>query len=519
MNNGSLASSFLNKRTFGLLSLVVMVLALNWLRTHTILSINVADTGEVNSSVSYTLRNQTSGEVTNIKSTDTHITRVLAKADYEVVVTQAERSYFALTQTKSFLRSTAIDVKLQPEKQRAFVGNEPGPCMYYTDVLYSYECGGEAASFKVHLPATPTDPTTANAAAIEGMITEGIAAFQSQSYMLAQVYTGDDAATQHKLFPLSQDLALTSPLTLSDLNPDKSYSVLNADMGVVMHDAEFRDVKVYSDPAAAPKKLDLDRPYSVEAKTPASLSATDSTVGLLYNNQSSEGDKGNTDLAYLSNELQNGESEFIVQKPGSEARHYSFDHLYTSGILCGDQKVCLLSGSVLQIFDVSGDKAKLLQQILKVQTMQYRNKTIYIVNDKGVIALNQKNLSGAFAYSFGDYTYCGGLTVQPDGSFLLCVTNPKGDSSALRVDGTNDNTDSIDKKILKLSQSRSVTSVSAYRNIIFTVPFRGDLNYDPNLPGYTYSAAVIQSSNADISDLVEKLGISKDSYQIISTYQ
>jgi hypothetical protein len=494
---------------------VSLLLVANWLNTHTTIVID-ASGAKVGAHITYKLINQSSGSTISISTVDTHLKRMVPRANYEVEVVAEDRSFVSLTKTKPFLQTTTIGAQLVPEKERTFVGNEPGPCMFYQNVLYSYDCGQDLTSLKVHVPATATDPTYIQNADFEGASIEGIITLNGQGYVLSQPFAGDDVAPTHVLYPLTPSLTFNANTPLPDLKPDMSYAVKAFKDGFVAYDStNFEDIKFYASGQAAPQVIELGKPTSPNAQTPAALSVNSTQVATLYNSLSTDGDRGNDADANQAQKSLKGVSELIVQNSG-DPKHFKFGKLYTAGGICGNDKACLLSGNTLDMYDISGDKAALLYRLPNIQAIQYVRGQILLVNDQGLMALNPDTLSGSFLYSFGSYTYCG--LAESDAGYMLCVTNPQGESSALYLSDQVVSS-AIDKQVLKLRSSSLVTNVSAYGPYLYVTPQAGELVYRPDLHGYGYDLGQLNSTNAAIEELVNKIGIDRSKYQIIPTYK
>jgi hypothetical protein len=88
---------------------------------------------------------------------------------------------------------------------------------------------------------------------------------------------------------------------------------------------------------------------------------------------------------------------------------------------------------------------------------------------------------------------------------------------ALYVDRTQNNTDSIDKKIAGLNDLENVKSVSLYRNQLYISPGLGNPVYNRVTNSFGYDEALRKATNAKINSTIDELGIDRTKYVITNT--
>ncbi len=120
---------------------VIFISVFLWFYGHSFIKVSVDM--PVNGEIHYELINQNTKKSSTYTTKASSIKKLVKKGSYEMLVKNQETSSFSVQSTKSFLRTTTINSNLQTEKSREFVGNNPGPCMYYDQsVLISYPCDG-----------------------------------------------------------------------------------------------------------------------------------------------------------------------------------------------------------------------------------------------------------------------------------------------------------------------------------------------------------------------------------------
>ncbi len=491
------------------LSLALLVGILIWISSHSFVSIDIVGGGQgKNSSVEFIKQN--SGESSTTTTTNTTFKKLLGKGSYELYVTQDNKSYVALIKIGGFLGSKKVTATILPEKERSFVGNEPDSCMYYDEVLYSADCGSSTNTLKVHTPATANTPTFVTTAPYEGMGIESLLSIGTKPYLLGAT-NGDSA--NHVLFSLDEQLSLRSKTPLPDLVAN-AYVAKEYREGFIVYDQSFSDIRYYSSLDSNPEQINIVPP-SNDNLSPTSFTTYNMMFGILYNSLSDEGDRGGTTESSNNSNPLEGSSEFVLYQNNSH-KSVELHNLYSSAVLCGNNKLCLVSGSQLDIYDISKEKPKKLYSIQDVQNASYVQNKIIVITSTKVIGLDSGTFSGAIQYSFGKYKYCGFGAAQ--NGYVICILNPQNQSSALFISPSMDDTSSIDKKALALSEDPNVTSVSTYKNYVYISPNLGQLIYRPDLQGYGYDPAIIRSADEAINKRVREVGIDTSKYMVINPY-
>jgi hypothetical protein len=206
-------------------------------------------------------------------------------------------------------------------------------------------------------------------------------------------------------------------------------------------------------------------------------------------------------------------SEVIMSKSG-QATHNSF-RAPASGIsLCAKNRLCALNNGTLKVFDVSSNKARLAYQLRGIDAVDSNNHRTLLMRGEDVLIFDATTLSGYVSYRFGDYSFCG---VQNNiSSYTLCIVTSDNRRSAILIDPTQPNTDSIDQKLLELAKEPYVSSVSAYQNRINILPYVGEPVLNETTGHYEYSPDTIKTATDRINALIDKLGINRSAYSITS---
>jgi hypothetical protein len=490
--------------------LFLPLLVLLWFYNHAFLQISV--TGSSNGAeLTYTITNQSTNDVAEVKTQEHTIKKLLRKGDYEITVQQAETSYVALPTVSGFLSTKTVSAGLQLEKSREFVGNNPGPCMLYADILFSRPCDGNLSELTKHSPATSSSPTVTeapqvdpNSAEIKSLIT-----FGGQNILL----TLDNA---YALSVLRPDLTFADYTYLPEFAVTSDYTMQTYDQGFVVYSTDLKTIKYFSSLADTASPIDSPEPDS-EISHPVELSTYKNSIGGLFNNEESSSDEASEEKPD-SKKLFNGTSEFVFYNTKANNDTYTFNKLYSSGGLCGERKLCLISNNVLDVYDVSSKKAKRLFVVDDVQKILPSPDSLTIIKSNQVVRINPDSKTGFIEYSYGDYKYCG--AAQAGAGYVLCLINNKSDKFALYINTAAINKDSIDKKTAELLRDPNISDLSVYKNYIYVSPNLGRPTiYNAQTRGYDYDPDLKQSTNSKIRTRVKEIGIDQSIYTIINPYE
>ena len=195
-----------------------------------------------------------------------------------------------------------------------------------------------------------------------------------------------------------------------------------------------------------------------------------------------------------------------------QVKRFGFNKLFSSATLCGTNKLCVLVGKDLSIYDVSSDKAKYLFSVSGVNYINNMATGLLVARDEEILNLNVDTKKGFISYGFGEYNYCG---LQNSGAnYLLCITNADGKNAALYINPAASNADSIDKKIAALQQMGEVKDISAYGRYIFISPEFGELVYSNSLGEFSYNPQTVKVVSKKINQQIDSLGINRKKYLV-----
>lgn len=455
------------------------------------------------------ITDQKTGKKTELTPESNTTKKFVSRGSYEVFVSEPEQNYVAIAEVSGFMKTVHITTKATAEHARKFIGDNPGPCMFYTgSVLFSYGCSDTFNNFLLHKPATQNDPsyTQKNSGSLKGMI-EGVLHTKQGNLVLLKVPGVDeDQGAPHTIYGLDESTGdVTTGTGLSTLNDDATYDILGYKQGFVIFSSA--ELLYFESPKASPKQLALPKPKTKNASF-VGLATDRDKITALYATNTEEGDAKDQIKA-------KGKSEVIVLEDSKDAVHYTFKQDATSAALCGDKLLCLMNSTGLSVYDITDNKPAFLYQIFGAKWVKEINKRLYIVNNDGVLVFDTNTKSGSLSYSFGSYEYCG---IQSyDKGYVLCLITPSQDKVALVVDVTQSNKTSIDKKIAKLLDTPEIKKISIYDSFIYITPDAGDLIYDDAQQTFTYDPVKKASANAAIQKAVDAQKIDRNLYRIINT--
>ena len=450
----------------------------------------------------YTIIDKTGNQIANAKTSSNHFHKLLKKGTYQIRVTSGEENFIQIVKVGGLFHTTNVTTALRPEKSRQFVGDNPNFCMFYgQEILFSYNCG-EPGGLTAHLPATIDTPTATITEREEPFIPlVGLLNINGVNKALV----ADDEGAGVGLYDIDSGLRLTNPIELSGIGSNDATGITPYKSGFIVYSKNLRGVKYFLSPGSTPSDISTPKP-AFETSNPAGLSMAGEDIGALFNsNSGGEDPSGAT----------KGKSEFIYYGAGVN-RSYTFDKLYTSGGLCGKDRLCLVGSGVLDVYDVSRKKPTYVFSMKDVQQVFYANNGMTIATGSNIVSLDPQSLTGSVQLSYGGSQYCG-INASGNG-YAVCLINNKGDKAALLVDPSSNNTDSIDKKVLGMLKDPNIDKVSVYKNNIYVSPNLGQLVYVPAINGYDYDPAVKQAAHDDINKLVQRLGINTSRYTVTGPF-
>lgn len=502
------------KKKLLLILLPITILAIAyWLFSHAYVEIVINNPGAGN--FTYSLLDQRNQKTSEVDTAETKIKKLVRRGSHEVLVKQGETSYFSVVKAGGFLAKTTVQAKLSPEKNRKFVGDNPGPCTHYVgQTLISFACGATYNNIQVHIPATTQRPTfTRPAFEIEEdvieFIIEGVVKTKFGSFLIVKKPGGNEyLGPAHIAFPLNENFQLTDGIALSDLDENQYYTAQPYKEGFVVYNSSFDQIFYYASVNEKPTNISIDKPKDQKLQA-YMLSVQGESIIVAYAEGGEEVDLDQPETADVKSEV------VIFEK--NEARRFTFKKRYASAVACGSQKLCLLLNKRLDVYDVGGQKPRHLFMVGGIDSLENTQKGLVLVRGNEVLGLDAESREGSIEYSFGDYGNCG---IQKDsGGYLLCLTNSKRKKVALFIDQAAPNSDSIDKKIAQLLELDKVKDVSIYDRFIFISPNAGPLVYLPDINGHGYDPQAKQQAASRINQEITELGIDKNTYTVINTLE
>lgn len=467
---------------------------------------------------SITITNQQSHKSTTVKLGSGAYTKLLPKGNYEVSVTNKNQSAFNIVRVNGFFKRTIVSDTLTSEKSREFVGNNPRSCMYYIHAtLYSYYCNDTYRNVAMHVPATATQPnyiTTNKNGNIDAAVEANATTKQGDLVLLRAVATEDTSKPLHTVYVSGNQFELKNPVPLPDLNNQKSYLMQPYEDGFIAYDTKYQDVFYYPSTTSKPQRFVI--PTASDASLKRTIfGASNDTAIVARSDKSDFQNHDNTNI-----KIGNVKTQLTIFH-GGDTKNIMFtqklDNYFVSITPCGTDKACLVSNQVLYVYDISGNKAKLLFTLNDAKSVSDVNSQLIVVQALGVLNLDVDKQSGYYEYTFGKYEYCGLQSTST--GYLLCVRDPKTTVTyALNITQSKDDlSDGIDKKFLELLDVAEIKSASMYKNFVFISPELGELVYNKSLRSFGYDPVVRKNANQKIDEELTKLGFNKSTYTITNT--
>lgn len=485
-----------------LLVVVFVVWLFVWLYNSSFISVSLGGTSQ--SPAQYKLINQESGKETIVSATN--FKKRVSRGSYQLSASRDETSSFRTVITKGFFRTTSINIKLQPEKDRKFIGNNPQDCTgLLNGILVSYACGGLFSDARIHVPATADTPTYIDQnsqAAVSGylqgivQISEGSAALIRLSGDYNKATTNEDKTNSglYYLYLVDEKLTPFKSIHLTDLSPEKVYSIKKAGTGFLIYDTTLTDAYYYNNYQAKPRKIEFGAP-SIDGLKRSAFDIKDLKTLMLYSE--SPGSKKS---------IEKTKTEIVVS--GNDVKkNISISGYYQSALFCGNNKICLLSDGVLRIYDLESNK--LISTLKNIEAID--NSIGFIAVDKdGVLSFDVDKQIGYYLYTFSDFGY--ESMESTINGYILNIGSGKASKSALFIDLNSENVNSIDKKIFQLEKIPEIKSISIYDKFISIVPEYGNLEYDAKLRSFEPNKEILKKAAETINKKIDELKIDRTKF-------
>lgn len=487
----------------------VVLGAFIWLSMHSFIELTPESPEDIN----YSLTAAGSAKTTNFKSAN-KVKKLVRKGYYEVLATQGEKSYLTVIKAGGFLGSSKTAVKLSPEKSRKFVGDNPSACMYYIgQVLSSVDCGDLYSQLRRHVPATAKQPTIVlkTPSSVDGKI-EGLVATAEGAVAVLSSSTGSN----HTGYIVRPDLSLTSPVVLTDLRASKAYAVQAYKQGFVAYDTSFEKIFYYTALSSPPSVITVNKSHD-QKLVPYALKVQGDSIMLAYSNNAEDAELARSDDVEVSSKPNNKAAVTILIYNGSQTVEYNFKNRVSGFVLCGTKKLCLLNRTKqLDVYDIANTKPKLLFSLGAVDRIEPAKNGLLVAQKAGLLSLDVDKQEGFLQYSFGSYKFCG-LRNDELGP-TICVVNSTGKTAALSISNDSNNTDSIDKKAVKLAKLTDIKSLSIYDKFIYVSPNVGEVKYIPALKVFGYDPAITRAVKSRILQGMDAIGIDQTTYKVVSAF-
>lgn len=482
--------------------ILVPVFALYLYYSYGYVELKIANPGTGNLDVE--IRKAGAGQSSKLTTQDGTAKKLVRRGNYELVARKDGSNHISVVRSGGFLGTTKAEGGLEKEKSRRFIGDNPGPCAHFGEVLISLGCSDKITQTLVHRPATAKLPTYTEPLKItyEGRM-EGFAQTPKGSFMLARLSTSEEEtkARGHYAHPVASNGSVGAGILLKDADKTKTYGVLPFKSGFILHDG-FENILSYQDVAQPPEKFSVARPQGKKLRAYA-ISAGANEIAVAYSELNAVADAA-------GDEHSSNEKSTIVVRGSKQSKQFTFSKMYGQISLCGTSKLCLLFDGQLDVFDINGTKPRLLYSIGDVTSVVNSGATLLVVRGRDVLGFNVEKASGSIQYSLGLYSLCG---MQPTNKgYVLCLLGANKKKVALYIEPSIEDTGSFDKKISELSNIPEVKTVSAYGNFVYISPNYGGLISTST--GFDIDRTKKPAVDKAIQEKIDALGIDRKTYTI-----
>lgn len=518
----------INKRLVVFLIFSVLLLVggyvLFYLYNHSFIEITV--NGAAKGDVRYILKQ--GGSSSEFTETRQPVRKMVSRGNLEVTALQDYGSAVAVTKTGGFLQTTQVTLDLAKEKDRAFVGDNPKPCMHFDRLLISWQCEGIISTVAKHLPANNTTPTYASpiTSSREPINTESLVQTKQGIYLLTKAVSVE--GKQHVLYPVSSDgdLVFEGNIPTPDLAGDKNYRSIKYRGGWLFYSVDGADFFYYENLSEPPRRIETQKPQNENLKlydvsvvgnnivsvyNEHFVPETNGAAWVLTNNVRTEETTEDSDEGEkIDRPSPQNQTEVLVSS--EQSQRYKLNFTAKQVRVCGQTLICALNGDELQVLDVSDESPSPLYTIPNVQQIEVVEGQLMVVNDVGVMEWDIESQKGYYYYTFGDYRFCGLLTKNRPG---VCVEEG-GKKSLLAIDAQTNIKTPIDQLMLDIGRLDEVRTVTAYNNYIYVSPNYGEVTFNQQTGSYGYSDSSKSDVNAVIDRALKELNL-PSSYQVKQT--
>lgn len=517
----------MRRNTILFVVVILLVGLIYWVSGYTYIEVAASNNME-RGKLELSILNQKGSKQIAVSEEAASIKKLVRRGNYQIEVRQGLASYFAVVSARGFLRTNKVDAKLSGEISREFVGNNPKACVDWDgSLLISWQCQGAPAAAIMHLPASDSISTKNQPVKEWGDVAvEAVFSNDGKRYLLAK------SENMHQLYVLDATNRLDKNIarTLNDLSGAKNFRATVYKEGFLLFSQDGQDLYYYESfentptkiPSALPETPGLEL-YSANAlnnsvlltfnqhQVPEHTGAMHVLLGNVASEEFEEHDEG---VKQKENESLNITE--VVVLANNQVRGFKLDYAADMARLCGDKKLCTLQGKTMNIYDISGGKAKKLYSVEGVEQIENSGGKILAVKENGIVIFNADSRSGYFEYTFGEYKFCGFKTFEE--KYVLCVREGK-QKSVLLLNQGEPVTDYIDQQILQLSKHASVKTIVPYGAFIHVSPEIGELVINPVTGEFEYDQEVITRVNLALKEKIDQLGINLRKYKIINPFE
>lgn len=464
----------------------------------------------------YRLVSHSSGEEISLETNETSRSFKLKSGGYDVYVGTGSDTYFSVANVPGWFGKVTINASLQPEFGREFIGNNTENCPVIVDeILLSYPCGGSVSSLKVQVPATKSRPpyTLANsnpelfdpgddvvdsepAASIEGTFVSG-----DTTYAVISLTGNGLSESGHYIYTLTnnqkQAVSRRPVKQLDRLNPANSYSILTSGEGFIAYSSNFNHVVYYESIDSEGSEI---TGYNTENSGFGFIKASGRN-GILVALFSNAFDT----QAKPKSEMSIGVNNKIIKT--------KFNKAYSSVTVCGNNLVCLVDTSGLDVYQINNDKLELNYRMSSVREIYSLGDRTYLLTNDGVLSFDLSTKQGFVIYRQKNYQV-ESLT-KTSGKLVAIVRDGSSAKYAINLMEGSPN-DEIDSKLTVLKINPDIDGVVIYKNIIHVTPKLGEMVYDSSSHSFTYTREQRDIGDQKSLQAIKDVGIDTSKYQVVN---
>jgi hypothetical protein len=412
------------------------------------------------------------GEIIHSHSTSEETVKIrLRKGLVEIEINNDSSSGFASVLVGGLSKTSNVEIVLEKESSREFVGDNPSPCAFYSGVLVSYQCSNYLNKAYLHKAASKDTPSFTEKIYISEDLT-----FKESIVINGRVlvFTRNVKERNITVFELSSEGKL---LIIGSLKNIESIS----DKGVHLYGKGFLvtdysdNIYYYESVSAEPELISLNKEFSA-GLTPYALSSFEGSIIFAAYNEAVDSDSIE-EGSVVRDEI----SELAIIN-GGNTDIVKLEKTYGTIVFCGSELICAVDYNGMDIISILDNKPKVTNSFKGIVDVVFSEGLIHATKLDSVLTIDPSSGVGYASFSSKNVSICG--IKDNVGGYQLCVIINSKNRKMLHVPIGTALVIRIEDVLSSLLSDPSIKSASIYKSRVFISPDYGDYLYDKEYQPY-----------------------------------